>query len=354
MTSTHDNNISNSPEQQNGFDVSVIIVGWNTRKLLDDCLASLYAFTKKLNFEVIYVDNASADDSVHMVKTQYPKVRIIENPDNRGFVKANNQGIDVAQGSFVLLLNSDTILLNDAISETFAFASAHPDGAAFGCKVLNPDKSIQRSCFMFPSTLNFFLFSSYLYKIFPKNPFFGRQHMTWWDFNAEREVETISGCFSMVRRKAIDAVGKMDPLFFFYGDDLDWCFRFKKAGWKVYFCPQGNIIHYGGQSTKKMRRTFKLQLFGADLLFMRMHRGFFPFIATRVLVSQFFFLRFPFWLVKGLIKPRDRRDCFENALTYLIGSFLAFFDWKGLLMNKDYVVERFKNGLKSDIALLGP
>jgi len=250
-------------------DVSIIIVAWNVRQLLHDCLKSVYEQTKGVDFEVIYVDNASTDGSVQMVREHFPDVRIIENERNQGFIKANNQAIRIARGRYVLLLNSDTVLLNNAIAKTVEFADANPQAAVVGCKVLNPDLTLQRTCFMFPSVLNLFLAATYLYKIFPKSRFFGREHMTWWDFNDAREVETICGCFSLVRKQAIDKVGLMDERYFVYGDDPDWCYRFKKAGWKVMFSPEGRIIHYGGQTTSQKARAFRLQLEGSKLIFMK-------------------------------------------------------------------------------------
>jgi len=128
------------------------------------------------------------------------------------------------------VLNSDTIVLENAIAKTVRFADSHPDAAVVGCRVLNRDGTLQRSCFMHPSLANGFLSATYLYKMFPRNRFFGRQHMTWWDFDSAREVEAVCGCFSLVRMSAIAKVGVMDETYFVYGDDNDWCFRFRKAG----------------------------------------------------------------------------------------------------------------------------
>jgi len=318
-------------------DVSVIIVAWNVRQLLHDCLKSVYEKTRDIDFEVIYVDNASQDGSVQMVKEQFAEVRIIENDKNEGFIKANNQGIEIAQGRYVLLLNSDTILLDNAVAKTVRFADANPDAAVFGCKVLNPDRTIQRTCFMYPSVLNMFLAATYLYKIFPKSRFFGREHMTWWGFDEAREVETICGCFSLVRKEAIDQVGLMDERYFVYGDDPDWCYRFKKAGWKVMFAPDGRIIHYGGQTTSQKARAFRLQLEGSKLIFMKLHRSKAAFPFACLMAALFFFLRIPYWLAVGLFKRKRGTKPIEQAVTYLIGGWYCLTNWKRLLMNRDVV-----------------
>lgn len=323
------------------MDVSIIVVAWNVRQLVYDCLKSVYDQTKGVSFEVIYVDNASQDGSVDMVRTAFPEVRIIENSENLGFIRANNQAIEVATGRYVLLLNSDTIVLDNAIAKTVRFADEHTDAAVIGCRVLNRDGSLQRSCFMYPSALNFFLSSTYLYKIFPRSRFFGRERMTWWDFDDVREVETVCGCYSLVRRKAIDQVGVMDPTYFVYGDDPDWCYRFKKAGWKILFTPEPRIIHFGGQTTKQMARQFKLQLFGSKLIFIRLHRNSFQFLIARIFVSLFCFFRMFYWFFSSfLVNTEKRRESRIVSKTCMIGSYYALFRWKEMLMNRDVVQDK--------------
>ena len=218
---------------------SVIIVNWNTESYLRDCLQSVFEATSGIEFEVIVIDNASSDGSVAMVEKEFPQVRLVKNPDNRGFAAANNQGMAVSQGRYVLLLNSDTIVLGDVIGATVRFGDAHPDTAVVGCRVLNGDRSLQRTCFMYPSLLNMFLSSSFLYKVFPQSRFFGRERMTWWDRTDTRDVDVVTGCYMLVRQEAIDQVGRMDESFHMYGEETDWCCRFKKAGWRVVFCPGG-------------------------------------------------------------------------------------------------------------------
>ena len=322
------------------MDVSIIIVAWNVRKLLYDCLKSVYDQTEGVDFEVIYVDNASEDGSVDMVTKEFPNVKVIKNAENRGFIKANNQGIEVARGRYVLLLNSDTIVLDNAIAKAVKFADEHPRAAVVGCKVLNPDRTLQRTCFLYPSILNIFLAATYLYKIFPKSRFFGREQMTWWDYNDIREVEAVCGCFSLVRREAIDQVGLMNDIYYVYGDDPDWCYRFKKSGWNIMFTPDAQIIHYGGQTTNQKARAFRLQLEGSRLIFMRLHRSRFEFPLARLLVALFFLLRVPGWLGKAIFHKRERQIAVENMSTYLLGGMYSLMGWKDLLMNKDVVKDK--------------
>ena len=233
-------------------DLSVIIVNWNTCDLLRECLRSVYAQTSFIEFEIIVIDNGSTDGSVEMVRREFSQVNIIINKDNRGFAAANNQGIAIAKARYILLLNSDTVVLNRAIEQTIAFADQHPDTAVVGCRVLNPDHTLQNSCFMFPSLLNSFLFSTYLYRLFPKSRFFGRERMTWWSRDDTREVDVVTGCYMLVRKEAISKVGLMDERFFMYGEETDWCYRFKARGWKNRFTPNAEIIHIGGASAAKL------------------------------------------------------------------------------------------------------
>lgn len=254
-------------------DVSIIIVNWNTLGLLRDCLASVYAETKGVDSEVIVVDNASTDGSQAMVKAEFPRVALIENASNMGFAAANNQGMKVARGRYVLLLNSDTVVLDGAIQKMVAFADSHPDVGVAGCRVENPDGSLQPTCFMFPSLLNLVLMTTYLYKVFPKSPFFGRAHMTWWDRADAREVEVVTGCFMLVRREVIEKVGGFDEAYFFTGEEADWCRRIGRAGWKLMFTPSARIIHLDGATSKSLGwRTDALQTRGTIQLF-RSHYG---------------------------------------------------------------------------------
>jgi GT2 family glycosyltransferase len=244
-----------SMNEEHLTDVSVIIVNWNTCDLLRQCLQSVRDHTLGSRFETIVIDNASTDKSVAMVRAEFPEVVLIENTENCGFAAANNQGIVVAKGRYVLLLNSDTIVLDRAIDKTIAFADRHSDSAAVGCRVLNTDLTLQPTCFMFPSVLNWFLFSSYLYRIFPKSRFFGREQMTWWQRDNAREVDVVTGCYMLLRKSAIDDVGKLDEQFFMYAEETDWCLRFRAKGWKNRFTPDAEIIHLGGASATKWGAT---------------------------------------------------------------------------------------------------
>jgi len=306
------------------MDISVIIVSWNTQAILRDCLRSVYEQTKDIDFEVIVVDNASGDGSVGMIRTEFPQVVLIANEDNRGFAAANNQGMAIAQGCYVLLLNSDTLVLEGAIQKTMAFADAHAEAAVIGCRVLNVDRSLQASCFMFPSALNMVLSATYLYKLFPRSRFFGRERMTWWDRRNAREVDVISGCFMLVRREAIDQVGPMDDGFFMYAEETDWCHRFKAAGWKNLYAPNGQIIHLGGQSTARVSVSMTVQMRLSILRFIRKHRPWPVYTVCCVLISLFFLARVPAWLFMWIFVAKSRSQSRARLQAYLLGAGRVF------------------------------
>ena len=324
------------------MDVSIIVVAWNVRDFVYNCLKSVYKETIEIKFEVIYVDNGSEDGSVEMVKSKFPEVRIIENSENLGFIKANNQGIKIARGRYILLLNSDTIVLDNAIAKTVKFADDHPESAIVGCKVLNPDGSLQRNAFQFYSTINMIFHVTYLSKLFPRNKLFAKERYGEWDFNDVREVDVIVGCYSLVRMEAIKQVDLMDELFFVYGDDIDWCYLFVKTGWKVIFTPEPKIIHFGGQTTKKKAVKFQYQLYGSKIIHVKKHYSYKTFLICRLLTSLFFFIRAPYWLIFGIVKNKERENALQKFKSYLIGGFYSIIEWENLLMNKDIVKAKLR------------
>ncbi len=315
------------------MDVSVIIVNWNTESYLRDCLRSVFDATVGVEFEVIVIDNASSDGSVAMVEKEYPQVRLVKNSDNRGFAAANNQGMVLAGGRHVLLLNSDTLVLDDVIAATVRFSDVHADAAVVGCRALNADRSLQPTCFMYPSLLNMVLSSSYLYKVLPKSRFFGRERMMWWDRTDTRDVDVVTGCYMLVRQEAIDQVGRMDESFHMYGEETDWCYRFKQAGWRVMFAPEGEIVHFGGASSGQVREKMALQLKGSLLLFLKKHRGPVVYAAACVLTSLFFLLRAPYWLIVAMVSKRTRRVSMDKARLCAKGVSKSLAGWRALSVN---------------------
>jgi len=280
------------------------------------------------------IDNASSDGSTEMIKNGFPGVRFIQNTENIGFAAANNQGMAIAKGRYVLLLNSDTVVLDNAVDKAVAFADSHQQAAVVGCRVLNPNSSLQPTCFMFPSILNMLLSTTYLYKVFPTSRFFGREQMTWWDRNSTRQVDVVTGCFMLVQRKAIEQVGLLDERYFVYGEETDWCCRFKKAGWQILFTPAAEIIHLHSSSSKQDRPAMTLQLRGSILLFLKKHRGHVIHALACLLVALFFVFRVPYWLGLAILQKQGRKVYIQTARTYAIGALQALVGGSGLCIRR--------------------
>lgn len=264
------------------LDVSIVIVNWNAREFLRDCIGSIIEQTRELSYEIIVVDNNSVDGSQQMLRSEFlpphGQVHAILNEVNRGFAGGNNQGMRIARGRYVLLLNPDTLILDGAIDACVAYADQLPDVGVLGCQVLEDKDTIQSTCFTFPSPLNVLLTTTGLNQRFPHSRVFGRAKMGWWDRRDEREVDVVSGMFMLVRREALEQVGLMDDGYFMFAEEADWCYRFWKKGWRCLFTPRARIMHLdgGGKSTQRdanVSTTMYVQLQKSVLLFHRKNRG---------------------------------------------------------------------------------
>ncbi len=233
------------------IDVSVILVNYNSFNLLVDCLSSLITYTKDIIYEIIVIDNKSTSGNIKEILNKFENLRIVKNPDNRGFGYANNQGVEIAKGKYVLFLNNDTILIENTIKEVFNFSENINIPAIIGCKLLNEDKSLQYSVFDFPSVLNVFTSNFFLYALFPKSKFFNKYHLMNKKIDTTTIVDVVTGAFLFSRRDQIQKLGGFDNRFFFYNEETDLCYRFVKSGGKVYYFPETAIIHLKGGTAKK-------------------------------------------------------------------------------------------------------
>ena len=230
----------------------MIVVNYNVREFLRQSLLSLRKAVAPLAAEIFVVDNASDDGSVEMIRREFPGVQLIVNRENAGFARANNQALRQASGRFVVLLNPDTVVPEDTFTAIRAFFDKHPETGMVGCKVLNPDGTLQLACRRsFPTPWVAFTRLSGVSQLFPKSRWFGRYNLTYLPENETAEVEAISGSFMAVRAQALRQVGLLDERFFLYGEDLDWCFRMRAAGWKIHYFPGTQIIHFKGESAKQ-------------------------------------------------------------------------------------------------------
>ncbi len=250
-------------------DLSIVIVNWNTRDLLAQCLRSIFAYPPNRNFEVVVVDNASTDGSVAMVRERFAEVMLIKNDSNPGFAVANNQAIRQSSGRHVLLLNPDTVVGPTTLQTLVAFMDVHPEAGAAGSMLVNPDGSLQASCSPSPTLLRelwrlFHMDSVYPMALYPMHS---------WPTQTPRRVETVQGASLIVRRQVIEQVGLLDESYFMYSEEVDWCERIRSDGWQIYWVPQSQVIHFGGQSTRQVAADMFIQLYQAKLLYFRKRYG---------------------------------------------------------------------------------
>ena len=250
------------------MDLSIIIVNWNTRDLLCQCLDSLTQKVEGIEMEILVVDNGSTDGSVAAVRDKFPGVRLIENPVNMGFAKANNQAISLSSGEYLLLLNPDTQVKDETVVKMLSFMDAHAEAGLVGAQLLNADGSKQNSIANFPSLATELLNKSLLRRLFPeKFPGKGR------DYPGPVEVDSVIGACMMVRRKAVEQMGLLDEKFFLFLEETDWCYRIKKAGWKVYHIPQAEIFHFQGKSAEAEKGKARIEYYRSRYHYFRKNRG---------------------------------------------------------------------------------
>lgn len=303
------------------MDLSILIINWNTRDMLRDCLASVFdGAPAERSYEVIVVDNASGDGSQEMVRNEFPQVTMIMNDENRGFAAANNQAMAIASGANILLLNSDTLVHGDVLAKSIEYMDANWHVGAMGCRVLNADGSLQHSTSQFPSFLNL-AFQTLGFDRFSHVPMFRKYRMLDWDRQSERFVPTISGCYLMVRKQCIDAVGMLDEDFFFFGEETDWCRRIREAGWRVAFAPVGNITHFGGGSSGALNYKRDLMLTEATVRLHRKHSGIFTAFAVYLLLLLFNSSRYAYW---AAVSTFGRAKCAKERSRHFKGVSFGF------------------------------
>lgn len=262
-------------------DLSVVVVSWNVRDLLRQCLAST-SDLQSPSIETIIVDNVSTDGSAEMVRTEFPDVRLIVNTENRGFPAANNQGIAIAEGRYVLILNPDTEVIDDALAAMVAYADENPDVGVVGPQLLNDDAdkcpgadgcpSVQSSRRRFPTLATAFFESTWLQPCAPRR-LLARYYVQDQPDDATLDVDWVKGAALMARREAIEQVGLMDEGYFMYSEELDWCKRFKDAGWRVVYLPTAQIVHYGGKSSDQVMTSRHIHFQTSKVRYFRKHHG---------------------------------------------------------------------------------
>jgi GT2 family glycosyltransferase len=285
--------------------LSIVIICWNDWKVIENCLRSIYENTHKIEYEVIVSDNGSTDGSVEKIREQFPAVRVVENRANLGFGKGNNAGIRQAGGDYVLILNPDTIIHNDALDRWIEFADRHPEAGAFGCRVHNPDGTYQRSGRPFPTISRYLVaalglrFLGHLQRPVLLDEYEG------WKGDTEREVDWQSGACLMLRGELLRKLGGFDEQFFYQFEEVDLCRRVWSAGYRIRFTPEVSITHLGGQSVGRFPIRFALEVYRNGYRYFYKHygsRGARQY--RRVVLLKLWTRQGAYWLL-NLVRPND-------------------------------------------------
>ena len=272
--------------------LSVVIVNYNVKYFLEQCLLSVIRASAHMESEILVVDNNSSDGSVDYIRKRFPSVQVIANKDNPGFSKANNQAIKIAQGEFILILNPDTLVAEDTFDICIDFMNKHTDAGALGVKMIDGKGNFlpeSKRALPTPEVAFYKMFG--LARIFPKSHRFGRYHLSYLSKDETNPVDILSGAFMFFRKKVLDEIGYFDETFFMYGEDIDLSYRVLKAGYKNYYLADTTIIHYKGESTKKGSLNYVRVFYQAMIIFARKHfaasrAGFFSFMINMAVVFR--------------------------------------------------------------------
>ena len=289
------------------LDLSIVIVSYNVWSLLEECLHSIYRTTKKISFEVIVADNHSTDGSPAMIRRNFPEVILIECKENVGFARANNMGFRVCRGKCILMLNPDTVVLRSSLGETIDLLEDEPRLGGTGCKLLNPDQSVQPSCYRFPNLREI----SGIF--FTGGRIFGGVQK--YNYESEHEVDFVRGAFLALNRKCLAEIGLLDENFFLFGEEADLCYRMKESGWKVLYRPDSVVIHHKGKSTEQVSDKMYEHRMRSLLYFFRKHYGRGRTTALRILILLGIGLRLALGpVIKSRVSQNARWNIIKMAL----------------------------------------
>ncbi len=290
------------------IDVSFIIVSWNAKAYLLECLASIQETVTECSYEIIVVDNDSSDGSPEAVEEEFPAVRLIRSGSNLGFAKGNNIGIRESAGSSLCLINSDVVMLPGCMGVLLEYMRRNPEIGMAAPRILNGDGSLQPSCRRFPSLYGSLCAAFSMGNLFPGRGMFCDTMMSWWKHDEERFVDALTGCFWLVRREALDEVGLLDEDYFMYAEDIDWCRRFNQRGWRVAFNPAAETIHHGGASSKNAPIRFYLAMQQARLKYWKKHHGSFSYFCVICIILLHHSIRISTRSVLYFVSGGNRED----------------------------------------------
>jgi N-acetylglucosaminyl-diphospho-decaprenol L-rhamnosyltransferase len=294
-------------------DLSIVILNYNTRSRLMECLRSLRSaglpgVSRGVATEIYVVDNASGDGSVEAVEADFPDVSLVRAPRNGGFAYGNNLALRRASGRFAVLLNPDTVVPPGGLESLVHYMDAHPRVGACGPRLQRRDGSLDLACRRSFPTLSVSLYRLLgLSHLFPRSRRFGRYNLTYLDPSQEAEVDSVVGACMLVRREAMEQVGLLDEAFFLYGEDLDWAYRMKQRGWSVVYVPSVTILHHKGESSRQQSTTMTLAFYDAMRIFYRKHYARQHPAVVNALVEAAIWARCGVSLLKNGLRPPERR-----------------------------------------------
>jgi len=259
------------PMADASVDISIVIVTWNVKRYVQECLGSLRRQAACPQIEVIVVDNASSDGTTEFIAECFPYVKVIQNKSNLGYARANNIGLQHCKGKYICLVNPDINLPPDCLAKIFGYMEQDSSVGMLGPRMLGPDGKVRRSCMRFPGAWNVFCRAMGLDTIFKSTRFLRGLLMHDFGFDRVCDVDVLNGWFWVVRREALEQVGPLDERFFMYGEDTDWCYRFHQNRWRTVFYPEAQAVHYGGASSASAPVRFYIEMCKADAQFWRKH-----------------------------------------------------------------------------------
>jgi len=307
-------------------DISTIIVNLNTRELLRACLSSVYAEGSAVRNEIIVIDNGSTDGSTEMVAREFPTVRLVRNRSNEGFARPNNVGMQMAAGRYIFLLNSDAALHSGALGRLSAFLDNNPKAGGCGPRLLSPDGRQQRSVRGFPSLWTHFFDMFLMDKIFPWVRLFGRGEMSYFSYDETQDVDHVMAAAFLIRREVLTTAGALDERFSIYYNDMDWCYRIKENGWKIFYVHDAVVTHHGGTTVAALNRDFSRfnELYDNVMLFYQKRYGRGGVVVYRLLLAAGFLIRSLAWTIQWLFQRSEH------------ARMMMKFSWKSLITGAQF------------------
>jgi GT2 family glycosyltransferase len=311
--------------------LSLIIVSWKVKELLKNCLISVFHNPGQVPLEVIVVDNNSGDGSVEMIEKEFPQVRLIENRENMGFGRACNQGIRIARGEYLFILNPDTLVKPNTLQNIIDFMESNPQVSIGGCYLYYPDERLQNSFYRFPTVCSYFNRMFSLFRILPRNQLTQKFFWEYLNNNITGSVDVVSGGAMVLRKEKVEDIGLFDETYFMYAEEIDLCYRARQKGWVVSAIPNAKIIHHHQQSSLQNISLATFHNMRSDFLFFRKFYPRYKVILIRIIQFLGILFRLLTWIAIYLFGSGKRTMAKEKVKGYL-KLLLSNFDYSKFLL----------------------